>query len=448
MSVPVSGTARTGAGRPVRLGLRENWPQFALLVVVNACVGGMVGLERTTTSLVGTRVFHLGGYLAVFSFIVAFGVTKALTNLAAGQLTARYTRKSLLVAGWVAGLPVPFLLAFAPAWGWIVAANVLLGVNQGLAWSMTVNMKIDLVGPRNRGLAMGLNEAAGYMAVGATALVTGYLAAAYGLRPVPELIGVVYAVAGLALSVLVVRDTAAHVAAETAAHPDPGQQNAPAGSGPAAGTAAATRKPFRVIFLDTSWRNLSLRGASQAGLVNNLNDGLTWGVFPLLFASRGLGLAAIGLIKGVYPLLWGAGQLLTGRLSDTLGRKPLIVSGMLVQAAAFPAALALPSRPLVAGLASAVLLGAGTAMVYPALIASVADHTHPSWRAQGLGVYRFWRDLGYAAGAVIAGLVAGAFGLSAAVVVGGVLTLLSGLLAARWIAGSHSRQHTSDAGRD
>ena len=211
---------------------------------------------------------------------------------------------------------------------------------------------------------------------------------------------------------------------------------------------AIRRKPFRVIFLDTSWRNLSLRGASQAGLVNNLNDGLTWGVFPLLFASRGLGLAAIGLIKGVYPLLWGAGQLLTGRLSDTLGRKPLIVSGMLVQAAAFPAALALPSDPLVAGLASAVLLGAGTAMVYPALIASVADHTHPSWRAQGLGVYRFWRDLGYAAGAVIAGLVAGAFGLSAAVVAGGVLTLLSGLLAARWIAGSHSRRQTNDAGRD
>jgi MFS family permease len=441
VSAPVSGTGRNRAAAPawpVRLGLRENWPQFTLLVVVNAFVGGMVGLERTTTSLVGTRVFHLTGYLAVFSFIVAFGVTKALTNLAAGQLTARYTRKSLLVAGWAAGLPVPFLLAWAPAWGWIVGANVLLGVNQGLAWSMTVNMKIDLVGPRNRGLAMGLNEAAGYMAVGATALVTGYLAAAYGLRPVPELIGVGYAVAGLALSVLVVRDTAAHVAAETAAAPDPGPQAAPTDPGPASGTAVATGKPFRMVFLDTSWRNLSLRGASQAGLVNNLNDGLTWGVFPLLFASRGLGLAAIGLIKGVYPLLWGAGQLLTGRLSDTLGRKPLIVAGMVVQAAAFPAALAFPSRPLVAGLASAVLLGAGTAMVYPALIASVADHTHPSWRAQGLGVYRFWRDLGYAAGAVIAGLVAGAFGLSAAVVAGGMLTLVSGLLAARWIAGTRS----------
>ena len=425
---PASPVSGAGATQPVRLGLAANWPQFTLLVVVNAFVGGMVGLERTTTSLVGTRVFHLSGYLAVFSFIIAFGVTKALTNLAAGPLTARYTRKSLLVAGWAAGLPVPFLLAYAPAWGWIVAANVLLGVNQGLAWSMTVNMKIDLVGPRGRGLAMGFNEAAGYMAVGATALATGYLAAAYGLRPVPELIGVAYAAAGLALSVLVVRDTAAHVAAETAAHPGPG------------GKTAAARKPFGTVFKETSWRNRSLRGASQAGLVNNLNDGLTWGVFPLLFASRGLGLAAIGLIKGVYPLLWGAGQLLTGHLSDKIGRKPLIVAGMLVQAAAFPAALTFPSRPLVAGLASAVLLGAGTAMVYPALIAAVADHTHPSWRAQGLGVYRFWRDLGYAAGAVIAGLVAGAFGLSAAVAAGGALTLCSGLLAARWIAGNRSRR--------
>jgi MFS family permease len=406
----------------VRLGLAANWPQFTLLVVVNAFVGGMVGLERTTTSLVGTRVFHLSGYLAVFSFIVAFGVTKAVTNLVAGPLTARHTRKVLLVAGWAAGLPVPFLLAWAPAWWWIVAANVLLGVNQGLAWSMTVNMKIDLVGPSSRGLAMGFNEAAGYMAVGGTALATGYLAAAYGLRPVPELIGVIYAVAGLGLSALVVRDTAAYVAAESAMHPGSAQ--------------AAARKPFGTVFKETSWRNLSLRGASQAGLVNNLNDGLTWGVFPLLFASRGLGLASIGLIKGLYPLLWGAGQVLTGRLSDTLGRKPLIVAGMLVQAAAFPAALMLPSRPLIAGVVSAALLGAGTAMVYPALIASVADHTHPAWRAQGLGVYRFWRDLGYAVGAVIAGLLAGAFGLSTTVLVGGALTFASAVLASRWIGGT------------
>ena len=408
----------------VRLGLRANWPQFTLLVVVNMFVGGMVGLERTTTSLVGTRIFHLTGYLAVFSFIVAFGLTKALTNLAAGPLTARHTRKTLLIAGWAAGLPVPFLLAYAPAWGWIVAANVLLGVNQGLAWSMTVNMKIDLAGPRNRGLAMGFNEAAGYMAVGATALATGYLAAEHGLRPVPELLGVAYAVIGLALSVFLVRDTAAHVAAEAAAHP------ADAAGAPA----------FRTVFAETTWRNRSLRGASQAGLINNLNDGLTWGVFPLLFARLGLGLAAIGLIKGLYPLVWGAGQLITGRLSDRLGRKPMIVTGMLVQSAAFPAALMLPGQPLAAGIISAVLLGAGTAMVYPALIASVADHTHPHWRAQGLGVYRFWRDLGYALGAVAAGLLATAFGLNPTVLAGGALTLISGLLAARWITENAPRR--------
>jgi MFS family permease len=420
------GAAGRAPRRQVRLGLAANWPQFTLLVVVNAFVGGMVGLERTTTSLIGAQVFHLTGYLAVFSFIIAFGVTKALTNLAAGPLTARHTRKSLLVAGWAAGLPVPFLLAYAPAWIWIVAANVFLGVNQGLAWSMTVNMKIDLVGPRGRGLAMGLNEAAGYMAVGATALATGYLAAAYGLRPVPELIGVIYAVAGLVLSVALVRDTAAHVAVETAAHPDPG------------GRTAATRKPFGTVFMETSWKNISLRGVSQAGLVTNLNDGLTWGVFPLLFFAHGLGLAEIGLIKGLYPLLWGAGQLVTGRLSDTIGRKPLIVSGMIVQAAAFPAALILLARPLLAGIISAVLLGAGTAMVYPALLAAVADHTHPAWRAQALGAYRFWRDLGYAIGGLIAGLVATALGLSAAVIAGGAITFASGLLAARWISGARS----------
>jgi MFS family permease len=415
------GQPRPAATEPVRLGLRANWPQFALLVVVNVFVGGMIGLERTTTSLVGTRVFHLTGYLAVFSFIVAFGVTKALTNLAAGPLIARYTRKSLLVAGWVVSLPVPFLLAWASAWTWIVAANVCLGVNQGLTSSMVVNMKIDLVGPRGRGLAMGLNEAAGYMAVGATALATGYLAAAYGLRPVPELIGVVYVVAGLALSIAVVRDTAGHVAAEIATH-----------QGVAMHPERAAR-PFWTVFRDTSWRSRPLRGASQAGLANNLNDGLTWAVFPLLFASHGLGLAAIGLIKGLYPMLWGGGQLVTGRLSDTIGRRPMIVSGMIMQAAAFPAALLLLAWPLAAGLVSAILLGIGTAMAQPALSAAVADHTHPSWRAQGLGVYRFWRDLGYALGAVIAGLIAQAFGLSAAVIAGGALTFASGLLAARWI---------------
>ena len=410
------------SARPVRLGLRENWPQFALLVAVNVCVGALVGLERTTVPLIGTKVFGLTSDLAVFSFIIAFGVTKALTNLAAGALTARFHRRTLLLAGWLVGLPVPFALAWAPSWGWIVAANVLLGVNQGLTWSMTVNMKIDLVGPARRGLATGLNEAAGYVAVGATALLTGYLATAYGLRPAPELVGVVFAAAGLGLS-LVVRDTAAHVALELARHPRPlsaGEPTGPAG-----------------VFARTSWRDRSLRGASQAGLVNNLNDGLTWGVFPLLFTDHGLGLAAVGLIKGLYPLLWGLGQIPTGHLADRVGRKPLIVAGMLVQSAAFVLALALLARPLLAGVVSAAVLGIGTAMVYPALIASVSDHAHPAWRANALGTYRFWRDIGYAAGALVAGVLADALGLNATVIAAAVLTAGSGLLAARWISENH-----------
>ncbi|MEW2256078.1 MFS transporter [Streptomyces sp. NPDC047869] len=411
-------TTRTAAAPAVRLGLRENWLQFTLLVVVNVCVGGLVGLERTTVPLIGARVFGLTSDLAVFSFIIAFGVTKALTNLAAGALTARYRRKQLLVTGWLIGIPVPFALAWAPSWGWIVAANVLLGLNQGLTWSMTVNMKIDLVGPARRGLATGLNEAAGYTAVGTTALITGYLATAYGLRPVPELIGVVFVAAGLALS-LVVRDTAAHVALELAQHTGPLATDEDTG--------------LKATFARASWHDRSLRGASQAGLVNNLNDGLTWGVFPLLFTDHGLGLAAVGLIKGLYPILWGLGQTYTGHLSDRIGRKPLIVYGMLVQAVGFVLALALLGRPLLAGVLSAVFLGIGTAMVYPALIASVSDHAHPAWRASALGTYRFWRDIGYAAGALVAGILADAFGLNATVIAAAVLTAASAFFAARWI---------------
>ncbi|MEV7022581.1 MFS transporter [Kitasatospora sp. NPDC093558] len=425
MSSPsTTAAAHNRSARPVRLGLRENRLQFTLLVIVTAAVGGLVGLERTTVPLIGAKTFHLTSDLAVFSFIIAFGATKALTNLAAGALTARFRRKQLLVAGWLVGVPVPFALAWAPSWGWIVAANVLLGINQGLTWSMTVNMKIDLVGPARRGLATGLNEAAGYASLGATALLTGYLATAYGLRPAPELIGVVFVVAGLALS-LTVRDTAAHVALELAQHPaEPGREEAPG---------------LWATFVRTTWRNRSLRGASQAGLVNNLNDGLTWGVFPLLFTHHGLGLAAIGLIKGLYPLLWGFGQIPTGHLADRIGRKPLIVYGMLVQAAGFVLALVLLDRPLLAGIVSAVLLGLGTAMVYPALIASVSDHAHPSWRANALGTYRFWRDLGYAAGALVAGVLADALGLDATIVAAAALTALSGLAAARLLADRPAR---------
>ncbi|MFF2143742.1 MFS transporter [Kitasatospora sp. NPDC058190] len=421
---PLATAAPARAELPVRLGLRENRLQFTLLVVVTATVGGLVGLERTTVPLIGSEVFRLTSDLAVFSFIIAFGVTKALTNLAAGALTARFRRRQLLIAGWLIGIPVPFVLAWAPAWGWIVAANVLLGINQGLTWSMTVNMKIDLVGPARRGLATGLNEAAGYASLGATALVTGYLATAYGLRPTPELIGVVFVVAGLVLS-LVVRDTAAHVALELARHPS--------------SVEVGPRPGLWQTFLHTSWRDRSLRGASQAGLVNNLNDGLTWGVFPLLFTDHGLGLAAVGLIKGLYPLLWGFGQIPTGHLADRMGRKPLIVTGMLVQAGGLGLALVLLDRPLLAGIASAVLLGLGTAMVYPALIASVSDHAHPGWRANALGTYRFWRDIGYAAGALVAGVLADALGLNATIVAVAALTAASGLLAARLIRDKPAR---------
>lgn len=408
---------RSSRYRRVRLGLRENWPQFTLLVVVNICVGALVGLERTTVPLIGTEVFGLTNDLAVFAFIIAFGITKALTNLAAGALTGRFTRKQLLLTGWALGVPVPFMLAWAPSWWWIIAANVLLGLNQGLTWSMTVNMKIDLVGPGRRGLATGLNEAAGYVAVGATALLTGFLAAAYGLRPVPELLGVVFVAAGLGLS-LIVRDTAAHLQLELSEHAAPD---------------STKQQGFWATFTCTSWRDRSLRGASQAGLVNNLNDGLTWGVFPLLFTEHGLGLAAVGLIKGLYPLLWGLGQIPTGHLADRIGRKPLIVTGMLVQAVAFVIALVLLEWPLLAGILSAILLGVGTAMVYPALIASVSDQAHPAWRANALGTYRFWRDIGYAVGALVAGIIAGALNLYATVVAAAILTALSGLLAAYWI---------------
>ncbi|MFE8947287.1 MFS transporter [Streptomyces sp. NPDC007856] len=414
----MSATTESAAG-PVRLGLRENWLQFTLLVIVNVCVGGLVGLERTTVPLIGARTFGLTNDLAVFSFIIAFGLTKALTNLAAGALTARFRRKQLLVTGWLIGIPVPFALAWAPSWGWIVAANVLLGLNQGLTWSMTVNMKIDLVGPARRGLATGLNEAAGYTAVGTTALVTGYLATAYGLRPVPELIGVVFVAAGLGLA-LIVRDTAAHVALELSRHTKP--------------LASGESTALAATFARTSWHHRSLRGASQAGLVNNLNDGLTWGVFPLLFTDHGLGLAAVGLVKGLYPILWGLGQIPTGHLSDRVGRKPLIVAGMLTQAVGFVLALVLLDTPLLAGVLSAVALGLGTAMVYPSLIASVSDHAHPAWRTGALGTYRFWRDIGYAVGALVAGVLADTLGLNATVVAAAALTAGSGLLAARWIS--------------
>ena len=397
----------------VRLGLRENLAQFSLLVLVNAFVGGMVGLERTVVPLIGTEEFGIASAMVVFSFIITFGLIKAHVNLVSGWLADRFTRKTVLVAGWVVGLPVPFMLGYGPSWGWIVGANVLLGISQGLAWSMTVTMKIDLAGPRQRGLAMGLNEAAGYGTMGLTALATGYLAAWYGLRPEPFYIGIVYSALGLLLSVFLVRDTRAHAHLEASMHGAPEQMPKPSSAR---------------VFAETSWRNKTLFSVSQAGLVNNLNDGMSWGVFPLLFVANGVSLEGVGLIKAVYPVIWGAGQIVTGSLADRVGRKPLIVWGMIVQAAGHAVIGLGLSAPLLAGLVGSVFLGLGTAMVYPALLAAVGDVAHPTWRATSVGVYRFWRDLGYAVGALMAGAVAAMFGLVWAVHVAGILTLLSGLL--------------------
>ncbi len=397
--------------RRVALGLRENWRQFSLLVLVNAFVGGMVGLERTVVPLIGSGEFRIASTTIVVSFIVSFGIVKACANLVSGHLADRHGRKSLLVLGWLFGLPVPFMIAWGPGWGWIIAANALLGINQGLAWSMTVLMKVDLVGPRSRGLAVGLNEFAGYLAVGVTAFATGYVAERYGLRPAPFYIGIAYAVLGLVCSIFLIRDTRGHVALEVSRH---GPTPEPMG--------------FWEVFRRTSFGDRNLFAASQAGLVNNLNDGMSWGILPLFFTSYGLGIERIGILKAVYPAVWGILQTVTGPLSDRWGRKGLIAAGMWVQAAAL-VLTAYTYRFFWWALAS-VLLGLGTAMVYPTLIAAVSDAAHPSWRARSLSVYRFWRDLGYAIGALCAGVIADAFGMQRAIAVIGAVTFASGTVVA------------------
>lgn len=406
-----------------RLGLRANAAQFLLLVAVNALVGGVLGTERTVLPLLGEREFHLTAYTAALTYILAFGATKAVTNFFAGTLSDRYGRKPVLLAGWLAAIPVPLLLIWAPSWGWVVAANVLLGVNQGLAWSTTVIMKIDLVGPHRRGLAMGLNEAAGYLAVAATALATGALAAHHGLRPAPFLLGAAYVAVGVGLSALFVRETRGHAAHEAANH----RGNAHHGG-------LTTRQVLGLV----SWREPALSSVSQAGLVNNLNDGLAWGLFPVLFAAAGLSLPRIGLLAALYPAVWGLGQLVTGPLSDRVGRKPLIVVGMLTQAGALALIAAAPGFGGWA--AGAVLLGAGTAMVYPALLAAVGDVAHPAWRARAVGVYRLWRDGGFAVGALSAGLLADLVGIRGATWAVAGLTAASGLLVAVRMYETHVRR--------
>jgi MFS family permease len=403
--------------KSISLGLRENWRQFSLLVLVNAFVGGMVGLERTVVPLVGSEEFGIASTTIVVSFIVSFGVVKACANLVSGHFADVYGRRHLLILGWLVGLPVPFMIAWGPSWGWIIVANALLGINQGLAWSMTVVMKVDLVGPKSRGLAVGLNEFAGYLSVGTTAFLTGYIAERYGLRPAPFYLGMGYAALGLLCSIVLIRDTREHVALEVSRHEQKPETIA-----------------FWEVFRRTSFGDRNLFAACQAGLVNNLNDGMSWGILPLFFTSYGLSIERIGVLKAVYPAVWGILQTVTGPLSDRWGRKGLIAAGMWVQAVGL--VLTAITHRFVWWLLASVLLGLGTAMVYPTLIAAVSDASHPSWRARSLSVYRFWRDLGYAIGALCAGVIADVFGMQWAIVTIGLITLASGAVVAVIMKGS------------
>ena len=394
----------------IRFGLRENLAQFTLLVIVNAFVGAMIGIERSILPVLAEQEFHLAARFAALSFIVVFGITKAITNYAAGRLSDRVGRKNVLVAGWIVAVPVPFLLMWAPTWNWILVANALLGISQGLTWSTTVIMKIDLVGDERRGLAMGLNEFAGYVAVAGAALLTGWIAAHQGLRPDPFYPGIAFVAIGLTLSIFLVRETHGHAALESVRQ-----------------TPSANAMSPRDVFWRTTLTDRNLSSVSQAGLVNNLNDGMAWGLFPLVFAAASLSLDRIGILAAIYPATWGIGQLATGALSDRLGRKWFIAAGMWVQAAGIVSVIV--SSGFAGFAIGGVLLGVGTAMVYPTLLAAIGDVAAPAWRASSVGVYRFWRDLGYALGAVLAGLTADLLGLPAAMWVVAAITFISGVIA-------------------
>jgi MFS family permease len=385
-----------------QLGLKENWRQFSLLVLVNAFVGGMVGIERSILPKLAEVEFHLAAKSAILSFIVVFGITKALTNYFAGTLANRWGRKNLLILGWIFALPVPFLLIYAPYWSWIIVANIFLGLNQGLAWSSTVVMKIDLVGPKNRGFAMGINEAAGYIAVGAVAFLSASMANAYGVRPYPFYIGIVLVIFGLLSSIFLIKDTRGFVQLESENSSVPLLSN---------------------VFKETTWKNPNLSSISQGGLVNNLNDGMIWGLFPMLLLSKGFSVAELAQIIAIYPSVWGFCQLYTGKLADRYPKKSLLFLGMLLQGSAILGFIW--AQTFFAFASLSVVLGLGTAVVYPTFLAAIADNTHPSQRAQSIGVYRLWRDLGYAVGALLTGILADVWSISTAIQAIGSITILS-----------------------
>jgi predicted MFS family arabinose efflux permease len=389
----------------VQLGLRENWKQFTLLVIINAFVGGMIGLERSILPRIAEVEFHIAAKTAILSFIIVFGIVKAITNYFTGALANRMGRKNLLTIGWLFGIPVPFMLMFADSWNWIVAANVLLGINQGLTWSTTVVMKIDLVGEKQRGFAMGLNEFAGYIALALVAFLTGWVASEYGLRPYPFYIGIALSIMGFFGSWLLIKDTKHHVSAETTTSNIPKLKN---------------------IFWQTTWKNKNLGSVTQAGLINNLNDGMAWGLFPILLASKGFSIGQIGIVTAIYPAVWGLGQLFTGKMADYFCKKDLLFIGMLLQGVALVFLLFASSMTHFVALST--ILGWGTAMVYPTFLATVAENTHPGDRPNSLGVFRLWRDLGYAIGAVLTGIIADTLGINASVLVIGLLTIFSAVV--------------------
>lgn len=410
----------------VQLGLKENWRQFTLLVIINGFVGGMVGLERSILPQIAEVEFAIAARTAILSFIIVFGITKAITNYYTGTLANRFGRKNLLVAGWIVGIPIPFILMFADSWNWIVAANILLGINQGLAWSSTVVMKIDLVGEKQRGFAMGLNEFAGYIAVAAIAFLTGYIAGEYGIRPYPFYIGIVLVVLGLLGSIFFIRDTKHHVAKETTESQVPRLKN---------------------IFMETTWKHKNLGSVTQAGLVNNLNDGMVWGIFPILLASKGFTLGETGIITAIYPAVWGLGQLVTGAMADRLCKKNMLYMGMLLQALVLM--LFVKAQTMFHFVALSALLGWGTAMVYPTFLATVAENTHPLDRAKSIGIFRLWRDLGYAIGAILTGVIADLFSINASILLIGLLTLVSAVIIfVRMKCGIRIFEHRKPSSRD